>query len=75
MEFRYKSEPKEIIDKNRAIAAILRDFKDMTVDKIRMKVSINMLVRFNGFKKYAAKSMPMIKKIQITASGFLSTIK
>jgi hypothetical protein len=73
LEFKYKSEPREIIDKNKNIFEILRNFKDMTADKMKIKVIINAMVRFNNFGIHAAKSMPTIKKIQITKSGLLFT--
>ncbi|MCX5687484.1 MAG: hypothetical protein NTV71_02405 [Candidatus Omnitrophica bacterium] len=75
MEFKYKSEPREIIDKYKNIFEILRNFKNIMVDKIKVKNSMNTGVNFNKFERYAAKNMPMIKKIQIAASGLLFTIE
>ena len=73
LEFRYRSEPSEIIDKARSIIEILRNFKNMTVDKIKITVSVKTRTKLNKSGKPAAKSIPVMKKIQIAASGFLST--
>lgn len=73
MELRYKSEPSEVIDKNKNIFEILKNLKDTTVDKMKIKVTINAEMRFNSFGIHAVKSMPKIKKIQIAKSGLLST--
>jgi hypothetical protein len=74
-EFTYKREPNEVIDKNKNIFEILRNFKDNTVAKTKPRVAMNTRVSFNRFGKHAARNMPMIKKIQITANGFLFTLK
>ena len=39
LEFKYKREPSEVIDKNRNISEILRDFKTITVAKIKTNIA------------------------------------
>ena len=74
MEFKYKSAPREIIDKNKHILEIFINFKDMTVAKIKIRVDVNARVRFNKFDGDAAKSMPKIKEIETIRSGLLLTL-
>lgn len=74
MEFRYKREPSEVTDKNKNIFEILRNFKNNTTAKTKTEVAMNAWVSFNKFGKRAARNMPMIKKMQIAANGFLFTL-
>lgn len=73
-EFIYKREPSETIDKNKNIFEILRYFKNNTAAKTKTKVAMNTWVNFNKFEKRPARNMPVIKKIQIAANGFLFTL-